>query len=57
MYWGYHVCKAMWDPYLGDDSSTKHQRNNPHDIYAIAVMPVDVKVAKSVGRFTVFCRG
>ncbi len=25
---GYHVYKAMWDPYLGDDFSTMHQRNN-----------------------------
>ncbi len=36
-----------------DDFSTKHQRNSPHDKYAIAVLPVDVKVAKIVGHLVV----
>ena len=38
---GYHVCKDVWDPYLGDGFTTKHKRNNPHDKYAVAVLPVD----------------
>ncbi len=46
---GYHVYKDIWDPYLGDDFTTKYQKNNPHDKYAIAVLPVDAKVAKIVG--------
>ncbi len=52
----YRAYKAVWNPYLRDDFSTKHQRNNLHDEYAIAVLPLpDTKVAKIVGRFTVFC--
>ncbi len=46
---GYHVYKAIWDLYLGDDFTTKHQKNNPHDKYAIAVLLVDAKVAEIVG--------
>ena len=46
---GYHVYKAIWDPYLGDEFTTKHEKNNPRDKYAIAVLPIDAKVAKIVG--------
>ena len=35
---GYHVYKDVWDPYLGDGFTTKHERNNPHDKYAVAVL-------------------
>ncbi len=54
---GYHVYKAMWDPYLRYDFSIKHKRNNSHDKYAIAMLPIDTKVAKIVGSFTVFYPG
>ena len=40
---GYHIYKDMWDPYLGDDFTTKHERNNPHDKYAVVVLSVDAK--------------
>ena len=38
---GYHAYKDVWDPFLEDDFKTKHQRRNPHDKYAVAVLPVD----------------
>ena len=25
---GYHVYKAIWDPYLGDEFTTKHEKNS-----------------------------
>ena len=37
---GYYVYKDMWDPYLGSGFTAKHDRNNPHDKYAVAVLPV-----------------
>ena len=46
---GYHVYKDVWDPYLGDGFTTKHERNNPHDKYAVAVLPVDAKSKRTVG--------
>ena len=45
---GYHVYKDVWEPYIHDDLITKHQRHNPHDKYAVAVLPVDAK-SKSRG--------
>ena len=30
---GYHVYKYVWDPYLEDEFTTKHQRLNHHDQY------------------------
>ncbi len=61
--------EVLWLPCIGATASTrrlgsvprdfssKHQKNNPHDKYAITVLPVDAKVAKIhvAGRFTVFC--
>ena len=38
---GYHIYKDMWDPYLGNGFTTKHEQNNLHDKYAVAVLPVD----------------
>ncbi len=46
---GYHVYKDVWDPYLEDDFTTKHQRHNPHDKYAVAILPVDAKTKTIVG--------
>ena len=46
---GYHVYKDVWDPYPEEDFVTKHQRRNPHDKYAVAVMPVDAKSETIVG--------
>ncbi len=37
----------VWDLYLGNGFTTKHQKNNPHYKYAIAVLPLDTKVAQS----------
>ena len=28
---GYHVYRDMWDPYVGNSFTTKHERNNQHD--------------------------
>ena len=39
---GYHVYKHVWDLYLEDEFTTKHQRRNPHK-YAIAILLVDMK--------------
>ena len=36
-------------PYLEDDFTTKHQARNPHDKYAVAVLPVDTKTKAVVG--------
>ena len=41
--WGYHFYKDVWDPYLEDVFTTKHERLNHHDKYAIAVLPADTK--------------
>lgn len=46
---GYHIYKGVWQPYLWDEFTTKHQKNNPHDKYAIAVVPVDAKSKSIVG--------
>ena len=46
---GYHVYQSVWEPYLGDEFATKHEKTNPHDKYAMAVLSVDAKVAKTVG--------
>ena len=39
----------MCDPYEGDSLTTKHEHNNRHDKYAIAVIPVDSKNKPVVG--------
>ena len=41
---GYHVYESLWEPFLGDEFLAKHEKSNPHDKYAIAVLPVDDKV-------------
>lgn len=46
---GYHVYKDVWDPYLDDTFTTKHERANSHDRYAMAVIPDDVKRKRTVG--------
>ena len=46
---GYHIYKDVWDPYLEDEFTTKHQRFNHHDQYAIAVVLVDMKDKMVVG--------
>ena len=46
---GYHAYKDVWDPYLQDEFTTKHERHNPHDKYAVAVLPVDAEDKKVVG--------
>ena len=38
----YHAYKDVWDPFLEDEFTTRHQRHNPHDKYMIAVLPVDM---------------
>ena len=37
---GYHVHKDVWDPYLVDGFTTKHERNDPHDKYAMVLLSV-----------------
>ena len=46
---GYHIYKDMGDPYLDDGFTTKHERNNSHDKYTMAVLPVDAKSKRTVG--------
>ena len=46
---GYHVYKDVWDPYPGDSFTTKHEQNNQHDKYTVAVLPVDAKSKGPVG--------
>ena len=46
---GYHIYKDVCDPYLGDGFTTKHKWNNPHNKYAVAVLPVDAKSNRTVG--------
>ena len=41
--------RACGSLYLGDEFTTKHQKNNPHDKYAIAVVAVDVESKSIVG--------
>ncbi len=36
---GYHVYKAIRDPYLGDEFTTKHQKNNPHELLTLTGPP------------------
>ena len=38
---GYHAYRDVWDPYIY--FKTKHQKHNPHDKYAVAAQPVDMK--------------
>ena len=45
---GHHVYASLWEPYPDDEFSTKHEKSNPHDKYAITVMQVHDKVAKVV---------
>ena len=40
---GYHVYKEIWDPFIDDTFTTKHERGNAHDRYAMAVIPDDMK--------------
>lgn len=40
---GSHAFIDVWDLYLEDDFKTKHQRDNLHDKYVIAILPVDTK--------------
>ena len=35
----YHVYKSIWDPNLEESFTTRHERVNPHDRYAMAVIP------------------
>ena len=46
---GYHVYKEIWDPFIDDTFSTKHERGNSHDRYAMAVIPDDIKRKRVCG--------
>ena len=46
---GYHVYRVVWDTYLGDYFTTKHERNNHHDKYAVAVIQADSESSGIVG--------
>ena len=46
---GYHVYMSKWEPYVEDTFYTKHEKNNPHNKYAIAVSPDDSKQRKITG--------
>ena len=47
--YGYHVYKELWEPFLNDEFTTKHQRNNPHD-YAVAVLKTDAEIVGHLPR-------
>ena len=38
---GYHVCKDIWIPVIGETLTTKPKFGNPHDPYAVAVVTSD----------------
>ena len=40
---GYHVYKEICDPFIDDTFGTKHERDNSHYRYAMAVIPDDMK--------------
>ena len=46
---GYHVYKDVWDPFVNDTLVTKHERDNTHDKYAVAVIADDMKTRTVVG--------
>ena len=41
---GYHVYKDVWAAAIGEKFVCKTERNNRHDIYAVAVMKGEVVV-------------
>ena len=43
---GDHMYKAVWDPCLGNHSTTKYERNNPDYKHTVAVLPVDLKMTE-----------
>ena len=49
---GYHVYKDVWDPFVDDTFITKHERDNTHDKYAVAVIAYDMKTRTVVGHLT-----
>ena len=50
---GHHLYKEIWDPFIHDTFSTKHERRNSHNRYAMTVIPDDMK-RKRVCRFLRF---
>ena len=46
---GYHMYKEIWSPFLGDMFISKHEGSNPHDRYAMAVIPDDMIRKRTVG--------
>ena len=46
----YHVYKELWEPLLNDELTTKHQRNNLHDKYAVAVLKADAEIVGHLPR-------
>ena len=41
--------KEIWDSFIDDTFTTKHERGNAHDRYAMAVIPDDMKRKRMVG--------
>ena len=35
---GNHIYKAIWDSHLGEELVCRHERNNIHDPFAVAVL-------------------
>ena len=46
---GYHVYKRHWDPQEEDEFTVKHEPNNEHDRYAMAVLVVSNGSERVVG--------
>ena len=60
---GFHVYKELWNPKLNEKLETIHEKNNPHDRYAVAAIrktvsrlrPVIVgQLPREISRFTRF---
>ena len=42
---GYHIYKDIWSAAVGSTLSCRHERFNPHDSYAAAVIKDDVAIS------------
>lgn len=38
---GYHVYRARWEPYLGEEFVVLHEMHNDNDVHAMAVYRID----------------
>ena len=52
---GYHTCKELWNPLLGDDSLIcQAEESNEHDKYAVEIVFDDCLLKRVVGRVPLY---